>query len=535
MKEEKPDPTSPGYLRCRAEELLNRKKIKDVQKMTEQDVRAMAYELQVHQIELEMQNEELKRARAEAEDSLRKYADLYDFSPVGYFTFDKKGTILEVNLAGTALLDIEKCNLIDKRFQLFVKPDGIHAFNTFCSKVFEMNSRQSCKVKLVRNDKSLIYVRIEGIVIENQKGKECRASVTDITAYKHEEEKIHLLQTLSLAISKAGDMHTMIEIILRRVCELAGWMYAEIWIPSPDHRYLEYGRWYSNLGHMEEFAMKSKGFVFPPGVGIPGQVWATKQPVWVEDVTLDPNYQRAKVVGNVGLKSAFAFPLTAGEEVVAVVVSYTLEALGKDGQLVNLITSISNHLGWVVKRKQLEEKIQHMAYNDALTSLPNRRQFYDCLALELSHARRNKTMLAVMLLDLDGFKFINDTLGHSVGDQVLKGMAGRLRSCMRASDTVSRLGGDEFTVVLSMIGGVEDAAMLANKIIEAVRQPLEIESNKLIVTTSIGIAFFPDNGEDVETLMKHADIAMYRAKRKGKNNYQFSVTRNLKSKKRAKL
>ena len=529
MKKDKPDSSSLEDLRHRAEKLLAKKKTRTLRKRTEEDVSAMTYELQVNQIELEMQNEELKRARAEAEDALSKYTDLYEFAPVGYFTFDRHGTILEVNLAGAALLDIERCNLIGKHFQLFVKPDGVPVFNTFCNKMLEMNAKQTCEAELMKKDESSVYVRLEGIAIEDRKGKgkQCRAVLTDITAYKQEEEKKHLLQTLSMAISKAENLQSMLDIILRRVCELAGWVYGEVWIPSSDGKYLEYGSaWYCKLKSLEEFAMLSKECTFPPGIGIPGRVWVTKQPVWIKDVTLDPNYLRATTVRDVGLKAAVAFPLFAGEEVVAVIVSYMFKPIEKDEHLVDLISSMSSHLGWVIKRKQMEEIIQKMAYNDPLTLLPNRRQFQDCLALELAHARRNKTMLAVMFLDLDGFKVINDTLGHSVGDQALQGIAWRLRSCMREADTVSRLGGDEFTVVLPMVSRAEDAAMIAKKIIEVGRQPLTIGSNELAITISIGIALFPDDGEDVETLMKNADSAMYHAKKAGKNNYQFFVSRN---------
>jgi GAF domain-containing protein len=229
---------------------------------------------------------------------------------------------------------------------------------------------------------------------------------------KKAEEKIHLLQTLSMTISMAENLQSMLDIILRRVCEVAGWVCGEAWIPSSDGKQLEYSRaWYGNLGHLEEFMMRSREFTFPPGIGLPGCVWATKQPVWIKDVTLDPNYLHATIARDVGLKAAVAFPLSAGGEVVAVIVSYMFKPLEKDEHLVNLVSSMSTHLGWVIKRKQMEETIQQMAYNDALTSLPNRLQFKDRLALELAHARRNKTMLAVIFLDLDRFKVINDTPG----------------------------------------------------------------------------------------------------------------------------
>lgn len=330
-----------------------------------------------------------------------------------------------------------------------------------------------------------------------------------------------------MEISTAENLQSMLDIILRRVCEVAGWVYGEVWIPSSDGKQLEYSRvWYSNLELLEEFMMRSREFTFPPGIGLPGRAWATKQPVWIKDITaVDTNYLRATIAGDVGLKAAVAFPFISGEEVVAVFVSYMLEPLEKDEHLVNLVSSMSSHLGWVIKRKQLEETIQQMAYNDTLTSLPNRLQFKDRLCVALAGARRNNEKLAVMFLDLDRFKVINDTLGHAVGDRMLQGIAGRLRSCMRETDTVSRFGGDEFTIVLPKIGRAEDAAMIAKKIIEVVRQPLTIGSSELFITTSIGIALFPNDGEDVETLMKHADSAMYHAKESGRNNYQFFVNR----------
>ena len=165
-----------------------------------------------------------------------------------------------------------------------------------------------------------------------------------------------------------------------------------------------------------------------------------------------------------------------------------------------------------------------MAHYDTLTSLPNRALLKDRFTLALAHARRKKEALAVMFVDLDLFKNINDTFGHDAGDQLLQGIAGRLLDCVRESDTVSRLGGDEFILLLSEIEHAENVAMLAGKVIEAIKQPLTVGGNKLSITASIGIALFPNDGEDIETLLKNADIARYRAKEKGRNNYQFYAT-----------
>lgn len=175
----------------------------------------------------------------------------------------------------------------------------------------------------------------------------------------------------------------------------------------------------------------------------------------------------------------------------------------------------------VTERKWMEEKIKHMAFHDSLTSLPNRILFNDRLTLALAHAHRNKEMLAVLFLDLDRFKSINDTLGHTAGDLLLHEIANRLKSCIREEDTVARFAGDEFTLLLSGINEAEDVHSIARKILDAIRQPLMIREHELYITASIGIAIYPNDGEDAETLLKNADTAMYHAKEQGRNNYQF--------------
>src|SRR5437763_13029542 len=174
----------------------------------------------------------------------------------------------------------------------------------------------------------------------------------------------------------------------------------------------------------------------------------------------------------------------------------------------------------ITERTYAEEQIKHLAYHDALTGLPNRLLFKDRLTVALSHAQRDHTRLAVLFLDLDRFKVINDSLGHNIGDQLLQAVAARVQSCVRDSDTVARLGGDEFTLLLPALVKSEDAALDAQKILEAVRYPFHIEGREFYITTSIGISVFPEDGPDAETLIKAADTAMYQAKEQGRDNYQ---------------
>jgi diguanylate cyclase (GGDEF)-like protein len=174
----------------------------------------------------------------------------------------------------------------------------------------------------------------------------------------------------------------------------------------------------------------------------------------------------------------------------------------------------------ITKRKRAEEKLAYMATHDALTDLPNRMLFNDRLVLALAHAHRNRQKLAVMLLDLDHFKDVNDTLGHSVGDRLLQAVGERLTSLLRRSDTIARMGGDEFMLILPEVSRVEGTAKVAEKILEAFRKPFVFDGHALQITTSIGIAIYPNDGEDADTLVKNADIAMYRVKARGRDNYQ---------------
>jgi diguanylate cyclase (GGDEF)-like protein/PAS domain S-box-containing protein len=174
----------------------------------------------------------------------------------------------------------------------------------------------------------------------------------------------------------------------------------------------------------------------------------------------------------------------------------------------------------ITERTYAEEQIKHLAYHDALTNLPNRLLFKDRLTVALSHAQRDGSRLAVLFLDLDRFKVINDSLGHTIGDHLLQAVASRIQACVRDSDTVARLGGDEFIVLLPRLLHADDALPVAEKIIEAIRYPFHIDARELFVTTSIGISLFPEDGTDAEALIKNADTAMYQAKEVGRDNYQ---------------
>jgi diguanylate cyclase (GGDEF)-like protein/PAS domain S-box-containing protein len=189
----------------------------------------------------------------------------------------------------------------------------------------------------------------------------------------------------------------------------------------------------------------------------------------------------------------------------------------RDGKVVGAIGFVRD----ITERRKAEETIRRLAYHDALTGLPNRALFEDRLRLALAQAQRSRHMLAVMFLDLDRFKIVNDTLGHAAGDELLKDVAGDLSDVVRDCDTVARIGGDEFIFLLTGLGTAEDAIVVAERILARLRVPRLLAEKEFRVSTSIGITVFPRDGASAEDLLRSADTAMYRAKERGRDNYQF--------------
>ncbi|MDQ3288377.1 MAG: EAL domain-containing protein [Pseudomonadota bacterium] len=210
---------------------------------------------------------------------------------------------------------------------------------------------------------------------------------------------------------------------------------------------------------------------------------------------------------------------------------YEKEYLRKDGTLVPVLFASALFEGSqyegvsfvldLTERKQAEERIRFMADHDALTGLPNRTLLQDRLGQAIAFAHRNRRRVAILFIDLDYFKNINDSLGHHIGDQVLRSAATRLQQCVREGDSVARLGGDEFVLILPLLGGSRDAERVARKTLDSLAQPFSVDTNVLHLSGSIGISVYPDDGEDVDSLMRAADIAMYSAKARGRGNFQF--------------
>jgi diguanylate cyclase (GGDEF)-like protein len=182
---------------------------------------------------------------------------------------------------------------------------------------------------------------------------------------------------------------------------------------------------------------------------------------------------------------------------------------------------LSRAIRYTIERKRAEAKIKKLAYFDTLTGLPNRVLFTDRLKQAIVMAERDKRETGLLFIDLDHFKNVNDSIGHAYGDRLLKITADRIQHCLRSSDTVARIGGDEFVVILPLVSAAEDVSKVAGKILETLNKPVRFEEHDIYSSASIGIAVFPDDGTSVDDLLKNADIALYQAKERGRNNFQF--------------
>jgi len=196
----------------------------------------------------------------------------------------------------------------------------------------------------------------------------------------------------------------------------------------------------------------------------------------------------------------------------------TISPIKDNGGVISHFVSTGKNIS---ERMRVQERLHYMAHHDSLTKLPNRNLFMDRLRQAMARARWHKRLIAVMFLDLDHFKSINDSLGHIIGDQLLIQLTQRFSSGVRAGDTIARLGGDEFAILLDDIASEKDISQLAKKLLDTMISPFAIQGHELFMTASIGVSIFPNDAEDPETLLRNADVAMYRAKDMGRNNYQF--------------
>lgn len=260
-----------------------------------------------------------------------------------------------------------------------------------------------------------------------------------------------------------------------------------------------------------------------PRAGSCGTAMYTGKSVIASDIQLDPLWENYRpVAARFKLRACWSIPIVSSQgKILGSFAMYYEEPRTPCDEDLRIAEMASHLAGIAIERRDAEERIRHLAHHDVLTGLPNRSMLEEALTHAIAHAGRSKRQVAVLFIDLDNFKRINDSLGHHVGDHLLQAVARRLQGCLRKDDMLSRLGGDEFVIAAISLRSSEEAALIAAKALKALEMPFDIDGQILHTGGSIGISLYPEDGTNVETLMRAADGAMYHAKENGRGNYRF--------------
>lgn len=379
----------------------------------------------------------------------------------------------------------------------------------------------------LRKDGTKINVSVSASLVRDVAGRPAGylTMFADITARKRAEKQQKVTSQLTMLLTEAQSVEDAMPRVIEAACRAFGFVYGACWVLDRQNQILRCAETWARPGAgLDDFREHSKARLERPGQ-TPGalipRIWATGAPVWLEDIGAEPSFARRKVALQAGLHSAFGFPITVGGEVHGVLEFFATEPRAPDQAALAVAKTMSAHIGQFIARAQAERNLQFVASHDALTGLFNRSMFSERLQQALAQAYRHGRQLAVLFIDLDGFKLVNDLHGHAAGDTVLADLAGRLRECLREGDTLGRMGGDEFVVLIE--GYTEDVQLLdvARKVLDTVAQPFVLHTAAHNLTASIGISTYPQDGTNAPDLLRNSDVAMYRAKEQGKNNFQF--------------
>ncbi len=477
---------SAARLRREAEERLATPDAPAPRALTPAEAERLIHELQVHQIELELQNDELLRAQEALETARSRYFDLYDLAPIGYVTLTEEGMIQEANLAAANLFETPRVALAGRPLTRFILPEDQDILYRCRHRLRTTREPQACELRLRTGQDGSRWVRLDTCLEPPRMGNQghWRATLSDITTSKEDEQRLLDAQTR-----------------LKRVAGIA------------------------EIGFLE-WNPRTGAIALPPAAGLPtGDAQDAAAPQ-----SLDAWLARLHPEDREAVRTAFARFATDCETPPEIhyrrrspngdylwFAAY-LEPITDDRGRLDRILVVHQD---VTQRKESEERALHLVQHDPLTELPGRSLLEPMAAQMLAGARRAGRRLAVLFVDLDRFKAINDDYGHAAGDEVLRQAAQRLRASFRADDLVARLGGDEFVIVLTNIQDEDDAATAAGTAIAALSRPYPVAEQELTCLPSIGISLYPDDAATIDALIKCADLAMYHAKQVSPGQFQF--------------
>jgi diguanylate cyclase (GGDEF)-like protein len=358
--------------------------------------------------------------------------------------------------------------------------------------------------------------------LESERSARVRAEETAAQAERELQDRrreFDLLEAVSAAASSAAAIEPALAATLGLVCGHLGWPIGHVWLWDRASRELTLSpvRHVADPRRYAAFEAASAALTYHSGEGLPGWAHAAAVPAVLPDTPSEATFPRAAIGAVVGLRASVAIPVIVSGEVVAVVECFSESTEVPTPELLRVLVHVGEQLSHVFERAETEQRLRHRATHDALTGLANRTLFHDRLEYALAVARRAGTTMSVAMLDLDGFKQINDECGHHHGDRMLVEVAARLARAVRESDTLGRVGGDEFAAVLPSAQDPRAALAAARRMDEALRPPVVVQGTSLQPRASIGVALFPGHATDAAGVRRCADAAMYRAKRDGRS------------------
>jgi len=463
---------------------------------------------------------------------------------------DLNGIVTSWNVGAERIFGYKAEEMLGTSITRLIPPELLAEENQILAKLRRGEKLDHFETHRQTKDKVLIEVSVTTSPIKDAIGNIVGASkiVRDITTLKDRERQIvrnaqlyAALSQCNQAILHCSDEAELLPIICRDAVQFGGMEMAWIGMNEGANQFIKP---VASFGQCVEFLDEVKFSVNSNGESIcgpEGMALRQNEPIWCQDFQLDPVssawHERA---AQFGFKASASLPLSCGNRTVGVFSLYSHDANAFDMAAQNLLLEMSMDISFALnrfyneaERKKEQNQLFYLANFDALTGLPNRNQLADHFKYAISLAKRNNEHLAVIFIDIDRFKNINDSLGHSLGDAFLIAVASRIQLVLRAEDAASRLGGDEF--ILTLPGCDRSGAeQVVQKLVKALSEPYKIAQHNLQVTASIGIALYPEDGTDLETLSKNADTAMYRAKQEGRDGYRFftaemqaHVTRNV--------
>ena len=466
-------------------------------------------------------------AQEELRQATQRLQALINASPLAIVVRDAEGRIERWNPAAERMFGWTEAE-VRNRMVPWYPPGKEEEGYRFRAVIMRGEAFSDVEAVRLRKDGTPLMVSLSGAPMLNDAGKAVGVLVivADITVRKRIEMRQELQNEITalLAEPRSSVSETLVKVI-RAFCEKLGWVCGSRRVLDPEINSLRCAEaWGNGDPAVMEFVEQTRALLTPSTSkhsGVTRRVWDSGQPMWITDIQADPQLKRGEAARKAGLHTALAFPVIIGEELYGVMEFFAQELRQPDPGMLQFTRQLGSQIGQFIARKQAEHDLRFVATHDPLTALPNRTMFAERLSQALAQARRYNRRVALLFVDLDGFKNVNDSRGHDVGDALLKEIAVRLRVCLREGDVIGRMGGDEFVVLIEEFQDAEHLAPIAQKILDTVARPVTVRGEDCQVTSSIGISAYPQDGRDSQTLLKSADSAMYRAKEQGKNRYAF--------------